>query len=59
MRDALVEQAQRPDPRTVEDLIARGQMSLVRSARDADAETLRAIEQAATWLYQVARELRR
>lgn len=49
----------RPDARTVEDLIARGQISLLRSARDADAETQRAIEEAATWLYQVARELRR
>jgi len=46
---------ERPDPRVVEDLIARGQISLTRGA---DEATRRAIEQAATWLYQHALELR-
>ena len=47
-----------PDPRVVEDLIARGTISLTRSARDANDETHQAIERAAEWLYQRARELR-
>lgn len=47
-----------PDPRLVEDLIARGVISLTRSARFANDETRQAIERAAEWLYQLARELR-
>jgi hypothetical protein len=45
-----------PDPRLVEDLIARGQRSL--AARESDEPTRVAIERAATWLYQQARTLR-
>lgn len=48
----------KPDPRLVEDLIARGVISLTRSARDGSDETRQAIERAAEWLYQRARELR-
>ena len=44
-----------PDPRIVEDLIVRGELSLKRSARD-DAAACNAITAAAVWLLAQVRE---
>jgi hypothetical protein len=48
----------RPDPRFVEDLIARGVISLTRSVREATDTARHAISLAAEWLCQRAKELR-
>jgi hypothetical protein len=45
-----------PDPRVIEDIIVRGEISLRRSA--SDDETRQAIEVAVLWLLARARELR-
>lgn len=49
--------APRLDPRIVEDLIVRGEISLIRSSRDRD-DQLHLINNAAQWLLARARELR-
>lgn len=55
-------QRSRPDPHVVEDIIARGQRSLARTAHPdvsgGSHEAMLAVRSAADWLYEQARSLR-